>query len=275
MPELPEVETTLRGIAPHIQGKKVADVVLRQTRLRWQINPNLAEILAGQEVLSCRRRAKYLIIGFETGTLLIHLGMSGSLRIFTCGDARIEHPDKHDHVDMVFADGTVLRYHDPRRFGAISWHEGAAEHHPLLEKLGPEPLSDDFSADYLYQKFRTQKRAVKLALMDNTVVVGVGNIYANESLFRSGILPHRPANKIKKKKCAVLVETIKAVLQRAIETGGSTLRDFVNSDGKSGYFQQEYTVYGRHNEPCVRCGDLVQKEVLGQRGTFYCPNCQK
>ena len=275
MPELPEVETTLRGIAPHIQGKKVADVVLRQTRLRWQVNPNLAEILKEQEVLSCRRRAKYLIIGFSTGSLLIHLGMSGSLRIFTCNDARIEHPDKHDHVDMVFADGTVLRYHDPRRFGAISWHEGAAEHHPLLEKLGPEPLSDDFSADYLYQKLKTQKRAVKLALMDNAVVVGVGNIYANESLFRSGILPHRPANKIKKKECAVLVETIKAVLQRAIETGGSTLRDFVNSDGKSGYFQQEYTVYGRHNEPCVRCGSLVQKEVLGQRGTFYCPNCQK
>ena len=275
MPELPEVETTLRGIAPHIQGKKVADVVLRQTRLRWQVNPNLAEILKEQEVLSCRRRAKYLIIGFSTGSLLIHLGMSGSLRIFTCNDARIEHPDKHDHVDMVFADGTVLRYHDPRRFGAISWHEGAAEHHPLLEKLGPEPLSDDFSADYLYQKFQTQKRAVKLALMDNAVVVGVGNIYANESLFRSGILPHRPANKVKKRECAVLVETIKAVLQRAIETGGSTLRDFVNSDGKSGYFQQEYTVYGRHNEPCIRCGGLVQKEVLGQRGTFYCPNCQK
>lgn len=242
MPELPEVETTLRGITPHIQGKKVADVVLRQTRLRWQVNPQLAEILKGQEVLSCHRRAKYLIIGFETGTLLIHLGMSGSLRIFTCGDARIEHPDKHDHVDMVFADGTVLRYRDPRRFGAISWHEGIAEHHPLLEKLGPEPLSDDFSADYLYQKFKTQKRAVKLALMDNAVVVGVGNIYANESLFRSGILPHRPANKIKKKECAALVEMIKTVLQRAIETGGSTLRDFVNSDGKSGYFQQEYTV---------------------------------
>ena len=275
MPELPEVETTLRGISPHIQGKKVADVVLRQTKLRWQVNPQLAELLAGQEVLICRRRAKYLIISFATGILLIHLGMSGSLRIFTDGDARIDHPDKHDHVDIVFADGTVLRYHDPRKFGAILWYEGIAEHHPLLEKLGPEPLSDDFSADYLYQKLKTQKRAVKLALMDNTVVVGVGNIYANESLFKAGISPHRPADKIKKKECVVLVETVKAVLQRAIETGGSTLRDFVNSDGKSGYFQQEYTVYGRHNEPCVRCGGLVQKEVLGQRGTFYCPNCQK
>lgn len=275
MPELPEVETTLRGISPHIQSKKVADVVLRQTKLRWQVNPQLAELLAGQAVLICRRRAKYLIISFATGILLIHLGMSGSLRIFTDGDARIDHPDKHDHVDIVFADGTVLRYHDPRKFGAILWYEGIAEHHPLLEKLGPEPLSDDFSADYLYQKLKTQKRAVKLALMDNAVVVGVGNIYANESLFKSGISPHRPADKIKKKECVVLVETVKAVLQRAIETGGSTLRDFVNSDGKSGYFQQEYTVYGRHNEPCVRCGGLVQKEVLGQRGTFYCPNCQK
>ena len=275
MPELPEVETTLRGISPHIQGKKVADVVLRQTKLRWQVNPQLAELLAGQEVLSCRRRAKYLIISFATGILLIHLGMSGSLRIFTDGDARIDHPDKHDHVDIVFADGTVLRYHDPRKFGAILWYEGIAEHHPLIEKLGPEPLSDDFSADYLYQKLKTQKRAVKLALMDNAVVVGVGNIYANESLFKSGVSPHRPAEKVKKKECAVLVETVKAVLQRAIETGGSTLRDFVNSGGKSGYFQQEYTVYGRHNEPCVRCGGLVRKEVLGQRGTFYCPNCQK
>lgn len=275
MPELPEVETTLRGISPHISGKKVADVVLRQTKLRWQVNPKLAEILTGQKVLNCTRRAKYLIVGFETGILLIHLGMSGSLRIFTGGDARIASPSKHDHADIVFDDGTVLRYHDPRKFGAILWYEGVAEHHPLLEKLGPEPLSDDFSADYLYQKLKTQKRAVKLALMDNAVVVGVGNIYANESLFKAGISPRRPADKVKKKECAVLAETVKAVLQRAIETGGSTLRDFVNSDGKSGYFQQEYTVYGRHNEPCVNCGGLIFKETLGQRGTFYCPNCQK
>ncbi len=275
MPELPEVETTLRGISPHIQGKTVADVVLRQTKLRWQINPQLAELLAGQEVLSCRRRAKYLIIGFATGILLIHLGMSGSLRIFTDGDARIDHPDKHDHVDIVFADGIVLRYHDPRKFGAILWYEGIAEHHPLLEKLGPEPLSDDFSAEYLYQKFKTQKRAVKLALMDNAVVVGVGNIYANESLFKSGISPHRPADKVKKKERAVLVETIKAVLQRAIETGGSTLRDFVNSDGKSGYFQQEYKVYGKTDQPCAHCGTPIVKTVIGQRGTFYCPTCQR
>ena len=275
MPELPEVETTLRGIAPHIDGKKIEKVIIRQFKLRWSIHPNLAQILAGRKILACNRRAKYLIITFETGILLIHLGMSGSLRIFTVDDERIATPDKHDHLDFVFDDGTVLRYHDPRKFGAVLWYEGIAEHHPLLEKLGPEPLSDDFDVNYLYQKLKTQKRAVKLALMDNAVVVGVGNIYANESLFKAGISPLRPANKLTKKECVLLVETVKAVLQRAIETGGSTLRDFVNSDGKSGYFQQEYTVYGRHNEPCVQCGGLIFKETLGQRGTFYCPNCQK
>lgn len=275
MPELPEVETTLRGIAPHIEGKTVEAVVLRQLKLRWQINPDLGEILSGRQVLSCGRRAKYLLIRFQTGVLLIHLGMSGSLRIFTPSDGRIGRPDRHDHVDIVFSDGTVMRYRDPRKFGAILWYEGIEEHHPLLEKLGPEPLSEAFCTDYLYVRLKAQKRALKLALMDNAVVVGVGNIYANESLFRAGISPHRPANRLKKKECALLVETVKAVLQRAIETGGSTLRDFVDSDGKSGYFQQEYTVYGRHNQPCPRCGGLVVKETLGQRGTFYCPNCQK
>ncbi|MCP1772371.1 formamidopyrimidine-DNA glycosylase [Neisseria perflava] len=275
MPELPEVETTLRGIRPHISGKQVSGVAIRQGKLRWPVHPDLAQILAGQTVKDCTRRAKYLIITFETGILLIHLGMSGSLRIFTAGDERVGQPDKHDHVDICFSDGTVLRYHDPRRFGAVLWYEGIAEYHPLLEKLGPEPLSDDFNAAYLYQKLKPLKRSVKPALMDNAVVVGVGNIYANESLFKAGVSPHRPANKVSKKECAVLVETIKAVLARAIETGGSTLRDFVNSDGKSGYFQQEYTVYGRHNEPCVNCGQLILKETIGQRSAFYCAYCQK
>ncbi|RKV68482.1 MAG: bifunctional DNA-formamidopyrimidine glycosylase/DNA-(apurinic or apyrimidinic site) lyase [Neisseria sp.] len=275
MPELPEVETTLRGIAPHIEGKTVETVILRQPKLRWQVNPALGDILSGQQVLSCGRRAKYLIVRFPMGILLIHLGMSGSLRIFTPSDERIGKPGKHDHTDFVFSDGTVLRYHDPRRFGAILWYEGIEEHHPLLEKLGPEPLSEVFCADYLYARLKTQKRAVKLALMDNAVVVGVGNIYANESLFRAAVLPKRPACRVKKKECAVLVDAVKAVLRRAIETGGSTLKDFVDSNGKSGYFQQEYTVYGRHNLQCVRCGGLIVKEILGQRGTFYCPNCQK
>ena len=275
MPELPEVETTLRGIAPHIEGKTVETVILRQPKLRWQVNPALGDILSGQQVLSCGRRAKYLIVRFPMGILLIHLGMSGSLRIFTPSDERIGKPGKHDHTDFVFSDGTVLRYHDPRRFGAILWYEGIEEHHPLLEKLGPEPLSEVFCADYLYERLKTQKRAVKLALMDNAVVVGVGNIYANESLFRAAVSPKRPACRVKKKECAVLVDAVKAVLRRAIETGGSTLKDFVDSNGKSGYFQQEYTVYGRHNLQCVRCGGLIVKEILGQRGTFYCPNCQK
>ncbi|WP_308032377.1 bifunctional DNA-formamidopyrimidine glycosylase/DNA-(apurinic or apyrimidinic site) lyase [Neisseria cinerea] len=275
MPELPEVETTLRGIAPHIEGKTVETVILRQPKLRWQVNPALGDILSGQQVLSCDRRAKYLIVRFPMGILLIHLGMSGSLRIFTPSDECIGKPGKHDHTDFIFSDGTVLRYHDPRRFGAILWYEGIEKHHPLLEKLGPEPLSEAFCADYLYARLKTQKRAVKLALMDNAVVVGVGNIYANESLFRAAVSPKRPACRVKKKECAVLVDAVKAVLRRAIETGGSTLKDFVDSNGKSGYFQQEYTVYGRHNLQCVRCGSLIVKEILGQRGTFYCPNCQK
>ena len=276
MPELPEVETTLRGIAPHIDGKKIEKVIIRQFKLRWSIHPNLAQILAGRKVLACSRRAKYLIITFETGIFTYSFGYVRQFADFLLLMMNVLLRRINTIIWILYLmTGTVLRYHDPRKFGAVLWYEGIAEHHPLLEKLGPEPLSDDFDANYLYQKLKTQKRAVKLALMDNTVVVGVGNIYANESLFKAGISPLRPANKLTKKECASLVETIKAILLRAIETGGSTLRDFVNSDGKSGYFQQEYTVYGRHNEPCVQCGGLIFKETLGQRGTFYCPNCQK
>ena len=239
------------------------------------MNPDLPQILQGLLVEECSRRAKYLIIRFKTGVLLIHLGMSGSLRVFTMGDDRIGKPDKHDHIDIEFSDGTVLRYHDPRKFGAFLWFEGIAEYHPLLAKLGPEPFSDEFDADYLYRKMKVLKRVVKLVLMDNAVVVGVGNIYANESLFKAGIVPHRPAYTLSRQECTTLVETVKTVLKRAIETGGSTLRDFVNSDGQSGYFQQEYAVYGRQGKPCVKCGRPILKEVLGQRGTFYCSHCQK
>ncbi|STZ76525.1 bifunctional DNA-formamidopyrimidine glycosylase/DNA-(apurinic or apyrimidinic site) lyase [Bergeriella denitrificans] len=274
MPELPEVETTLRGVAPHIEGKTVADVCVRQGKLRWPVHPDLPEILRGQRVEECGRRAKYLIIRFQTGMLLIHLGMSGSLRIFTAGDGRIDAPGKHDHIDVVFSDGTVLRYHDPRRFGAVLWYEGIAEHHPLLQKLGHEPLSEAFSAEYLYACLQKQKKAVKLSLMDNALVVGVGNIYANESLFAAGISPHRPANCVSEAECALLVASIRNILTRAIAAGGSTLRDFVNSDGKSGYFQQEYFVYGRHQQPCRQCGRPVEKAVIGQRSAFYCGGCQ-
>lgn len=270
MPELPEVETTLRGVAPHIKGKTVADVVLRTAKLRWPLSSDLAEQLQNQTVQSCRRRAKYLLIEFAHGVLIIHLGMSGSLRIFTDGTL----PQKHDHVDIAFTDGTVLRYHDPRRFGAVLWLAGVAEHHPLLANLGPEPLENAFSGSLLVDAFAKQNRAVKTALMDNAVVVGVGNIYANESLFQAGIAPDRAAKSLNQDECNRLAAAVKDVLLRAIEAGGSTLRDFVDSSGKSGYFQQQYCVYGRNGEPCRQCGAVIAKKVIGQRSTFYCPSCQ-
>lgn len=273
MPELPEVETTLRGISAHITGKNVIQTLIRQPKLRWPVPEHLADTLNGQSVIQCTRRAKYLLVHFQTGILLIHLGMSGSLRIFTPNAA--PEAGKHDHADIFFHDGTLLRYHDPRRFGTLLWFPGAAEHHPLLAKLGPEPLSEHFNANYLYQCLKKRKCAVKLAIMDNTLVVGVGNIYANESLFRAAISPERPANQISRKEAEKLCNHIKAVLQRAIETGGSTLRDFVDSAGNSGYFQQEYTVYNRQNQPCPQCHTPIIKTVIGQRGTFYCPHCQK
>ena len=272
MPELPEVETTLRGIAPHILNQTVCTVTVRQPKLRWQIPPVLPEILRGLVVRECRRRAKYLLIRFDTGVLLVHLGMSGSLRIWHGGAPAA---GKHDHVDIAFANGTLLRYHDPRRFGAILWLAGAAEHHDLLKDLGIEPLSDDFTADYLSQALQKRGSPVKTALMDNKIVVGVGNIYANESLFQAAIAPQRAAKSLSKTECAALTAAVKHILCRAIETGGSTLRDFVNSEGKSGYFQQEYKVYGRANQPCAQCGTPIVKTVIGQRGTFYCPVCQK
>ena len=272
MPELPEVETTLRGIAPHITHKTLSRVVIRQPKLRWPIPEDLSEILSGQIVQSCRRRAKYLLIEWETGVLLIHLGMSGSLRIWQ-GNAPAA--GKHDHVDIAFANGTLLRYHDPRRFGAILWLAGAVEHHQLLKDLGVEPLSDDFTVDYLFQALQKRSSPIKTVLMDNKIVVGVGNIYANESLFQAAVAPQRAAKSLSQAECAALTAAVKRILQRAIETGGSTLRDFVNSEGKSGYFQQEYKVYSRANQPCTQCGTPIAKTVIGQRGTFYCPVCQK
>ena len=272
MPELPEVETTLRGIAPHIQNQTITQTIVRQAKLRWIIPANLSEKLQGETVRQCTRRAKYLLIHTDTGVLIIHLGMSGSLRIWRDGAPEA---GKHDHVDIVFANGTVLRYHDPRRFGAILWFSGAAEQHELLKDLGIEPLSDDFTPEYLLNKLQGKSRAIKLMLMDNAVVVGVGNIYANESLFQAAILPNRAAKTLDLSDCERLVAAIKQILQRAINTGGSTLRDFVDSEGKSGYFQQEYKVYGRQGKSCLKCGSLIEKRVLGQRGTFFCSHCQK
>ena len=272
MPELPEVETTLRGIAPHILRQTVSAVTIRQPKLRWQIPPALPETLRGLVVRECRRRAKYLLIRFDTGVLLIHLGMSGSLRIWQ-GNAPAA--GKHDHVDIAFANGTLLRYHDPRRFGAILWLAGAAEHHNLLKDLGVEPLSDDFTADYLFQALQKRGSPIKTALMDNKIVVGVGNIYANEALFAAGILPTRRADRVSAEECRRLVAEIRSVLQRALKAGGSSLRDFLHSDGQSGYFQQQYQVYGREGEPCRQCGTPIARQTIGQRSSFYCPQCQR
>lgn len=273
MPELPEVETTRRGIEPFITEQIIADVVLRQPRLRWPVRTDLAELLHGERIIAVRRRAKYLLLETAVGTLIIHLGMSGSLRVFT--SSNVPDVQKHDHLDIVFINGSILRFHDPRRFGAVLWYIGAIEHHPLLAKLGPEPLSDEFNGSYLYDRLNKQKRAIKIAIMDNKNVVGVGNIYANEALFRSQIHPATSALNLTSAQYIILAEKIKEVLQEAIIAGGSTLRDFVNSDGKSGYFQLQHDVYGRVNEHCKICGQLIEKISLGQRSSFFCPTCQK
>ena len=238
MPELPEVETTLRGIAPHLDQRRVTDVVIRNPKLRWPIPKNLPELLHGQIVHSLQRRAKYLLITFDHGTLILHLGMSGSLRIQPVGTPA----EKHDHFDLVLDAGQLLRLRDPRRFGAVLWHAGDIAQHPLLAALGPEPLEQDFDGAYLHRATRSRRVAIKLAIMDSHLVVGVGNIYANEALYRAGIRPQLAANKLSLPRCQRLAQNIKEVLLEAIKQGGSTLRDFVHSDGSSGYFQQSYFV---------------------------------
>jgi len=271
MPELPEVETTLRGIASHLTGQQVRDIVVRNPSLRWPIPPKLPELLRGQTIRQLQRRAKYLLFAFDHGTLILHLGMSGSLRILTAPMPA----DRHDHFDLVLHNGTVLRLRDPRRFGAVLWHEGDVAQHPLLAALGPEPLQDGFDAAHLYAATRKRTAAIKQVIMDSHVVVGVGNIYANEALFRAGIRPQLGAGKLSKERCARLVLSIREVLRAAIEKGGSSLRDYVNSDGKQGYFQQHYFVYGRTGEPCRQCGSAIKQLRQGQRSTFYCPVCQR
>ena len=270
MPELPEVETTLRGIAPHLTGQQVRNIVIRHPRLRWPIPERLPSLLRGQTIRRLARRAKYLLISFDRGTLILHLGMSGSLRILTAPTP----PDKHEHFDLVLHNGKVLRMRDPRRFGAVLWHEGDVAQHPLLAALGPEPLQRRFDTAHLYAATRKRKAAIKQVVMDSHVVVGVGNIYANEALFRAGVRPQLAADKLGRERCARLVQAIKEVLRAAIRKGGSSLRDYVNSDGAQGYFQQHYFVYGRTGEPCRQCGTAIRQLRQGQRSTFYCPGCQ-
>lgn len=271
MPELPEVETTRRGIEPHVRDQRVNRVVVRQPRLRWPIPAELSELLSAQTIQRVDRRGKYLLVRFTHGTLLIHLGMSGSLRLIPIGQA----VDKHDHVDIELSSGYALRYTDPRRFGAMLWHEGDVETHELLVELGPEPLTDDFDGAYLFERSRGRSAPVKAFLMDSHIVVGVGNIYANEALFSAGIRPDRAAGRISQARYSVLVDEVKRVLARSIKQGGTTLRDFVGGDGNPGYFAQQLNVYGRGNEPCVVCKTELDEIRLGQRSTVYCRRCQK
>lgn len=269
MPELPEVETTRRGIEPHVLGRRVKAVIVREPRLRWPV-PEALQACAGRTVKTLGRRGKYLLLGFSNGTLIIHLGMSGSLRIARAD----EPPGFHDHVDLVLAGGTCLRYCDPRRFGAWLWTEQAPERHPLLAHLGPEPLTAAFNTDYLMAQARGRKTAVKSFLMDSHVVVGVGNIYANEALFLAGIHPRRSAGRISAARYEKLVQAVKRVLADAIAAGGTTLRDFVGGDGKPGYFQQTLRVYGRGGQPCRTCSQPLTEIRLGQRTTVFCKTCQ-
>lgn len=268
MPELPEVETTRRGIAPELAGADVSAVTIRNGRLRHPIPADLGEILAGQTLLAVERRAKYLLLRFPAGSLLVHLGMSGSLRIVPTGHP----PEKHDHLDIVFG-SRALRLRDPRRFGLVLWQAGD-EDHSLLASLGIEPLGDAFNGAWLHAASRDRRTPVKLFLMDAAHVVGIGNIYASESLFRAGIDPTTPVGELGPRRCARLAGCIRETLLDALAAGGSTLRDFVGSNGSPGYFQQQYFVYGRDGEACRNCGTTIRKRIMGQRATFFCPRCQ-
>lgn len=269
MPELPEVETTCRGIRPHILNQRIEHAIVRQPRLRWPVPP-LDELLAGQTVRSVERRAKYILLRFDNGTLIIHLGMSGSLRIVTHDSP----PQTHDHVDLSFATA-CLRLHDPRRFGAMLWSKDDPLRHPRLCDLGPEPLSDEFDGKHLYRRAQRRRVAIKSLLMDGKVVVGVGNIYATEALFHAGIHPKRGCHRISRARLERLAGEVKTVLSQAIERGGTTLRDFLNASGNPGYFAQELMIYGRAGQPCKRCGSIVKTQQVGQRASAYCAKCQR
>ena len=273
MPELPEVETTRRGVAPHLEGRCVTGVVVRERRFRQPVPENLADILLGQRLTQVSRRAKYLLFKFTQGTLIVHLGMSGSLRITTPGSP----PKPHDHIDLEFDDQVCLRLRDPRRFGLMLWTPEDPLQHRLLAGLGPEPWDQRFSAEYLAQLASARSVAVKSFLMDGAIVVGVGNIYASESLHRAGIHPSRPARRIALPRYAALVVAVREVLELAIGFGGTTLRDFTHNDGQTGYFRNELQVYGRAGQPCLRCGTAapIAQRVIGQRASYFCPRCQR
>ncbi len=275
MPELPEVETTRAGLAPHVEGRRVRSVLLRRPDLRWPIPPEVSTLLPGQRIEAVRRRAKYLLLDTAAGSALLHLGMSGSLRVLPAATPVRD----HDHVDLVLdRDGPdsrrVLRFNDPRRFGCLLW-QPPGEVHPLLRGLGPEPLSDGFDGDYLHARSRGRRAPVKAFLMDQRVVVGVGNIYAAEALHAAGISPLRAAGRVSRERYRALAGAIRSILGHAIARGGTTLRDFIAPDGAPGYFEQELAAYGRGGAPCPRCGRPLKQALVGQRTTVWCAGCQR
>lgn len=270
MPELPEVETTRRGILPVLKNQSIAQVVVRDARLRWPVASDFARRLTGQKILDVERRAKYLLIRLSNGTVIWHLGMSGSLRVLAVGTP----PQLHDHIDVVLGSGRLLRFNDPRRFGCALWTSEDPQQHELIAHLGPEPLSDAFNPAYLVAKAKSRKVAIKQFIMNAEVVVGVGNIYASEALFRAGIRPTRTAGRIQPDELQRLVKAIKQVLASAIKVGGTTLRDYVNANGSPGYFRQKLFVYERAAEPCRKCKTPIRHLTQGNRSTYYCPQCQ-
>lgn len=270
MPELPEVETTRRGLQPLIVGRTIQKIVVRETRMRWPFDPAWAALLTGLHIKGIERRAKYLLIELSKGTLLVHLGMSGNLRCVEPGTPL----KRHDHLEFELDNGLNLRFHDPRRFGCVLYLTSPPADHPLLTNLGPEPLSVGFTGQHLYERARGRKSAVKTFLMDQQHVVGVGNIYASEALFGAGIRPDRSAGRISLIRYEALAKQVRITLARAIEQGGTTLRDFVGGDGQPGYFQQTLQVYGRAGEPCRQCGNPIQQATIGQRSSYFCPHCQ-
>jgi formamidopyrimidine-DNA glycosylase len=270
VPELPEVETTRRGIAHALLGSRVIDAVVRERRLRWPIAAEFEAAVCGRTVRSVERRAKYILIGFDAGTLIVHLGMSGSLRLVRPGTP----PRLHDHWDLHLDSGWVLRFHDPRRFGSLHWTAGDPAEHPLLQKLAPEPLGANFDAEYLYRATRKRAVAIKQLLMNSQIVVGVGNIYASEALFHAGVSPRRKAGRLTKAEAARLVAAVKKVLVEAIKIGGTTLRDYVDPEGSPGYFRQKLFVYERAGSACRICKAPVKQFAQGQRSTYWCSTCQ-
>jgi formamidopyrimidine-DNA glycosylase len=273
LPELPEVEVIRRGIVSHLEGRRIAVAQIRNPNLRWPVAPDLDQILRGAEIGQVTRRGKYILVDCGKGTLILHLGMSGSLRLLPA--TAITPPGKHDHIDLILDNGVILRLRDPRRFGAMLWAQSDVMQHALLAQLGPEPLTEAFTGPLLYRRTRGRRASIKEVLMNSRIVVGVGNIYASEALFRAGIAPMTPAGRLGAGRCEKLVQAIKVTLDLAIEAGGSSLRDFVDSSGNPGYFQQQYWVYGRAAKPCRSCKTAISQIRQGQRSSFYCPHCQK